>query len=75
MVMTGARNEIPGLFGGGGWKQESAMSHAKGQAKVAHRKRGRAVLLGWWHRDRMDVVQWRLSWSKEESNRDEQWQI
>jgi hypothetical protein len=42
---------------------------------VAHRKRGRAVFLGWWHLDQMDVVQCSLSWWKEEKTGDEQQQI
>ena len=41
----------------------SVLSHARG-AIVAHRKGWWTVLLGWWHLDRIDAVQYSLSYWK-----------
>jgi hypothetical protein len=52
----------------------SVLSHARG-AIVAHRKGWWTVLLGWWHLDRIDAVQYSLSCWKEEKKDDEREQI
>jgi hypothetical protein len=65
---------IPGLFGGGGYILLSVLVTCEG-AMLAHRKGWWTVLLGWWHLDRMDAVQYSLSCWKEEEKEDERQKI